>query len=101
MGVYDEAKIHATGLQCRVNHVYEAGKAIEKDSTNKIAKLKFKIMYATLENLATDLETQLQVIIRQQCKGPPGPDPINTEKIRAAFEEKYVGCKIYGDELFT
>lgn len=58
MGVYEEAKTYLLGLQCSVQRIYEAGEGIEKDTINKIAKLKFKIMYATLENLATDLEAQ-------------------------------------------
>lgn len=64
MDVYEEAKIRITGLQKIVRRVYETGEAIDKKPSNKLVKTKFKIMYATLENLATDFEAQLLIIIR-------------------------------------
>ncbi|XP_050444020.1 uncharacterized protein LOC126847685 [Adelges cooleyi] len=98
MGVYEEAKARITSLQCRVQRVYEAGEALGNDSSNKLAKTKFKIMFATIENLYSDFETQLMVIIRHQCKSTPVVDAIDTDSVRALFEEKYIGCKIFADE---
>lgn len=98
MGVFEEAKILITSLQCRVQRVYDAGLKVEQDPTNKSAKTKFKIMYATLENLARDFEIHMSSIIRHKCKGTPTSDVVDDEKLRAAFEEKYIGCKIIADE---
>lgn len=78
--------------------MYEAGEAIEKEPSNKYAKTKFKIMYATLENLANDFEAQILTIIRHQCKGTPVSETVNTDSLRAAFEDGYVSCKVYADE---
>lgn len=98
MGVYEESKERLVGLQNKVQRVYDAGEALTKDQS-KTARSKFKIMYASLESIANDFETHLTVVIRQQCKGgASGPDGIDTEKERAAFEEKYIGCKILADE---
>lgn len=98
MGIYEEAKIRITGLLNRVQRVYEAGDTIEKDLSNKLAKTKFKIMYGTLENLTNNFEVQLLIIIWNQ-----GVDIVDTDKLRAAFEDRYVGCKVvklfYGSSI--
>lgn len=98
MGVFEEAKERLASLQCKIQRVYEAGESMEKNPTNKMAHTKFKIMYAMLENMCLDFEAQLTIIIRQQCKGTPVGELVDTEKLRAMFEEKYVGCKIFADE---
>lgn len=77
--------------------MYDAGAAINETSS-KITRTKFKIMYAILENLASDFENQMTVIIKYQCKGLPGVDVVDEENLRAAFEEKYIGCKIFAEE---
>jgi len=98
MGVYEESKERLVGIQNKVQRVYDAGEALTKDQS-KTARSKFKIMYASLESISNDFETHLTVVIRQQCKrGASGPDRIDTEKERAKFEEKYIGCKILADE---
>lgn len=97
MGVYEEAKVRLVGLQKKVQRVYDAGEALKTDQS-KIAKSKFKIMYASLESISTDFEAQLTIIIRQQCKGSPGSDAIDIDKERTKFEENYIGCKILADE---
>ncbi|XP_016656722.1 uncharacterized protein LOC107882623 [Acyrthosiphon pisum] len=98
MGVYEESKERLVGLQNKLQRVYDAGEALAKDQS-KTARSKFKIMYASLESISNDFETHLTVVIRQQCKGgASGPDGIDTEKERANFEEKYIGCKILADE---
>jgi len=55
-------------------------------------------MYATLDNLCADFEAQLTIIIRHQCKGGAVGDLVDTEKLRAEFEEMYIGSKIFADE---
>ncbi|XP_008183743.1 uncharacterized protein LOC103309618 [Acyrthosiphon pisum] len=98
MGVLEEAKERLVGIQCKVQRVYEAGKAVEKVPSNRMAHTKFKIMYATLDNLCADFEAQLTIIIRHQCKGGAVGDLVDTEKLRAEFEELYIGSKIFADE---
>ena len=99
MGVYEEAKARISNLTNRTRRVYDAGEAIKGDSNDTKAKIKFKIMYATLEKLSEDFETQLSTIIRYQCKGAAEPDDKGeTEKWQAEFGELYVGCKILADE---
>ncbi|XP_008179517.1 uncharacterized protein LOC103308231 [Acyrthosiphon pisum] len=99
MGVYEEAKARISNLTNRTRRVYDAGEAIKGDSNDTKAKIKFKIMYATLEKLSEDFETQLSTIIRYQCKGAAEPDDKGeTEEWQAEFEELYVGCKILADE---
>lgn len=55
-------------------------------------------MYATLENLANGFEARLLIIIRNQCKEAPLIDIFNTDKLRTAFEDRHVGCKIYAED---
>lgn len=64
-------KILVTGLQYRVQRVYDAETKVEQNPISNSAKTKFKIMYATLENLVRDFETHMSVIIGYQCKGTP------------------------------
>ncbi|CAI6343478.1 unnamed protein product [Macrosiphum euphorbiae] len=98
MGVLEEAKERLAGIQCKIQRVYDAGEAVGKVPNNKMAHTKFKIMYATLENLCSDFEAQLTVIIRSQCKGGVVGELVDTEKLRTEFEDKYVGSKIFADE---
>lgn len=49
----------------------------------------------------TDLETKVQIVIRQLCKRLPGPVTIDTEQILTAFKETYVGYKINADEYLS
>jgi len=81
-------------VQC----IYDAGEAIENNLSNKLAKNKLKIMYATLENVFNDFETQLIIIVCQQYKSTPVVDVVDLDKLRALFEEKYIDCKIFADE---
>lgn len=55
-------------------------------------------MYATLENLCSAFEAQLTVIIRNQCKGGVVEELVDTEKLRADIEKKYVESKIFAEE---
>lgn len=101
VGVFDEAKVGLTSLQCRIERIYNAGLALEKIPISKIAKSKFKIMFATIENVCNDFEIHMTTVIRHQYKGTLADEVLDIEKIRADFEGKYVSCKIIADEYLT
>lgn len=91
-------QLFVTSLQCRVQRIYDAEWKVEQNPISNSAKTKFKIMYATLENLARDLEIHMSVIIRHRCKGTPVSDVVDNEKLRAAFEKKYIVYKKIADD---
>ncbi|CAI6373892.1 unnamed protein product [Macrosiphum euphorbiae] len=96
MGVYDEAKVRITDLQKRAKRIYDAGEVMVGKEPTKTDRTRFRIMYATLENLNTDFESQLSVIIRNM--GKPGVEVVDADKLREDFETVYFGCKILADE---
>ncbi|CAI6350178.1 unnamed protein product [Macrosiphum euphorbiae] len=99
MGVFEEAKIRVQDLQKRVQRIDEAGQALSKNKNDKTAKSKFKVMYATLERMYEDFETQLGILIKHN--GKPGTEDVvpNLDGLRAEFEEQYFSCKILADEF--
>jgi len=96
MGVHEEAKVRITDLQKRVKRIYDAGEAMSVKEPTKTDRTEFKTMYATLESLNTEFESQLSVIIRQM--GKPGTELFDSDKLREDFETVYFGCKIMADE---
>lgn len=65
------------------------GKLKKKNRPIKWQKSNSKLCtYVTLENLANDFKVQLLIIILNQCEGIPLVDMIDTDKLRAAFEDR-------------
>ncbi|CAI6370834.1 unnamed protein product [Macrosiphum euphorbiae] len=94
MDVYDEAKVRITDLQKRAKRIYDAGELMVGKEPTKTERTRFRIIYATSENLNTDFESQLSVINRNM--GKPGVEVVDADKLREDFETVYFGCNIFG-----
>jgi Protein of unknown function (DUF1759) len=99
MGVYKEPKLRLGDLQKRIQRIHNAEKELSVPNVTKTSITKFKIMYATLENLHQDFEVQVTTLIRHWSKSKPETEDVDTDKIRAMFEEVYFNCKIIADEF--